>query len=68
MNEKDQRMTVAELIEKLGRFDPKIAVVFLVDEPDKFQSVNGVELSHAGQPYKDGFFRCLSPSGVVLIR
>jgi hypothetical protein len=30
-------MTVAELIEKLEGFDPKIKVVFLVDEPDNFQ-------------------------------
>jgi hypothetical protein len=61
-------MTVAELIEKLEGFDPKIKVVFLVDEPDNFQSVDSVELSHVGQTYTDGFFQCLSASGVVLIR
>jgi hypothetical protein len=61
-------MTVIELIERLEGFDPKIKVVFLVDEPDNFLSVNGVELSHVGQPYVDGFFKCLSPSGVVLTR
>jgi hypothetical protein len=61
-------MTAAELIEKLEGFDPKLKVVFLVEEPDNFQSVKGVELSHVGQPYMDGFFKCLSPSGVVVIR
>jgi hypothetical protein len=49
-------MTAAELIEKLEGFDPKLKVVFLVEEPDNFQSVKGVELSHVGQPYMDGFF------------
>jgi hypothetical protein len=29
-------MTVAELIERLEGFDPKIKVVFLVNEPDNF--------------------------------
>jgi hypothetical protein len=48
--------------------DPKIKVVLLVEEPENFQSVTGVELSHAGQPYMDGFFQCLSPSGVALVR
>jgi hypothetical protein len=61
-------MTVAELIERLEGFDPKTKVVFLVNEPDNFLSVNAVELSHVGQPYVDGIFKCLLPSGVVLIR
>ena len=63
----DERMTVAELIEKLRGFDPETKVVFLGDEPDKFESVKGVELTHVGQPYRESFFYCLSPKGVVLI-
>jgi hypothetical protein len=63
----DERMTVAELIEKLRGFDPETKVVFPGDEPDKLESVKGVELTHVGKPYRESFFNCMSPKGVVLI-
>ena len=60
-------MTVAELVEKLRSFDPATKVVLSSGEPDMFEGVKGVELTHVGQPYRESYFSCLSPNGVVLI-